>query len=463
MSNILMSMRLLFTLPIVVAAAIALMPVVSFFETHGYYLAGNNGDFTGTDNNANYYAVSCNKDTLTNNNNKNNNVVPVTLTNNKTKSSSSSAADMTVQNLSLPTLFDTVKNSVVQVTSKISFIDPNTIINGNPVEGQSTSLGSGFVYDNRGHIVTNNHVIGDDKTKAVDVTFIDGNSYSANVIGRDPYSDLAVLQLDNSALSREYLKPLSLVNSLCLQVGQEIVSIGNPFGLSGSMSHGIISQINRLLPEEDLGFSIPGTIQIDAPINPGNSGGPLLDLNGKVVGITTAIFSDTGSFSGIGFAVPSSTIHKVIPQLIAHGSYRHPFLGISGSPITPEIAEQLGLSEAKGVVITSVTHKSPAELSGIKRGGGTTVYNSFNYESLSGIRPGADVIIGIDGKQVRSMDDIINYVDMSKSVGDTVTLKVLRNGNIHDIAVKLGARPDPSTSNFINNYDLPNNNNGMLP
>ena len=235
-------------------------------------------------------------------------------------------------------------------------------------------------------------------------------------------------------------------DSSCVKVGQEILSIGNPFGLSGSMSRGIISQTNRLLPEESAGFSIPGTIQIDAAINPGNSGGPLLDSTGKVVGMTTAILSDTGSFSGIGFAIPSNTIHKIIPELIAHGNYNHPFLGISGASITPDIANELGLNEAKGVVVASVTYGSPADSAGIK--GKTTIYNDINYGVESGNdndNNDADIILGIDNKPVRTMDDIINNIELSKSVGDTVILKVLRHGNIHDINIKLGTKPDPST------------------
>jgi S1-C subfamily serine protease len=212
------------------------------------------------------------------------------------------------------------------------------------------------------------------------------------------------------------------------------------------MSRGIISQINRLLPEENAGFSIPGIIQIDAAINPGNSGGPLLDSTGKVVGMTTAILSDTGSFSGIGFAIPSNTIHKIIPELIAHGNYNHPFLGISGSSITPDIAKELGLNEAKGVVVASVTYGSPADSAGIK--GKTTIYNDINYGVESGNdndNNKADIILGIDNKSVRTMDDIINNIELFKSVGDTVILKVLRHGNIHDINIKLGTKPDPST------------------
>jgi S1-C subfamily serine protease len=340
---------------------------------------------------------------------------------------------------SLTDIFKQVENSVVQITSKVSVADPNIIINGNPLESQSTTLGSGFIYDNDGHIVTNNHVVGQANT--VDVTFIDGDTYSANVIGIDPYSDLAVLQLDKSAVAGgEKLNPLPLSSSSTLEVGQEIAVIGNPFGLSGSLTHGIISQINRLLPEQDLGFSIPGTIQIDAAINPGNSGGPLLNLAGQVIGVTTAIFSNTGTFSGIGFAIPSNNVQMIVPQLIAYGNYKHPWLGIVGTDITPDVAKEIGLKQARGVLVVSVTAASPADVAGIKVEG-TNVIN-IDGRSSSNLNPHSDVIVGIDNKQIRKMDDIINYID-TKSVGDSVVLKVLRNGTTQNIDVKLTERPNP--------------------
>ena len=429
-------------LPLTVVIGLIVLPVVSLLVINGYPTVAFNTMTSRLFMNNNIRPsgfVDCKKDALAG---KDVSRIPVDLTNNNNNSTS---ITITKKNLSLPDLFDRLDDSVVQVTSKQSFSNPNIIINGNPVKGQASHLGSGFIFDNGGHVVTNNHVIGD-RTESVDVTFIDGNSYSANVIGRDPYSDLAVLRLENHAISSENSKPLSMGDSSCLKVGQEILSIGNPFGLSGSMSRGIISQTNRLLPEESAGFSIPGTIQIDAAINPGNSGGPLLDSTGKVVGMTTAILSDTGSFSGVGFAIPSNTIHKIIPELIAHGNYNHPFLGISGVSITPDIANELGLNEAKGVVVASVTYGSPADSAGIK--GKATIYNDINYGVESGNdndNNEADIILGIDNKPVRTMDDIINNIELIKSVGDTIILKVLRHGNIHDISIKLGTKPDPST------------------
>jgi S1-C subfamily serine protease len=432
-------------LPLIVIISLIVLPVVSLFIINGYstiaFTTATSRLFTDNNSHSSSF-VACKRDTLTG---KDISSVPVTLADDHNNGTS-----VAKKSLSLPNLFDRVDDSVVQVTSKQAFTNPNIIINGDTVEGQSASLGSGFIFDDDGHVVTSNHVIGE-RTKAVDVTFIDGNSYSADIIGRDPYSDLAVLRLGNDVISNEHLKPLSLGDSSCLQVGQEIVSIGNPFGLSGSMSRGIISQINRLLPEENAGFSIPGTIQIDATINPGNSGGPLLDLNGDVIGMTTAILSDTGSFSGVGFAIPSNIIHKIIPELIAYGSYKHPFLGISGVSITPDIAKELGLNGAKGVIVASVTYGSPADFAGIR--GGVRMYNDVNYGVKDGIDNNnnnhhyneADIILRIDNKPVRTMDDIINHIEISKSVGDTVTLKVLRNGNIHDISIKLASKPNPST------------------
>jgi S1-C subfamily serine protease len=342
--------------------------------------------------------------------------------------------NFTMQRNLLPNLFERVENSVVQITSRGLDINPNVIVNGNSLERQSVRLGSGFVYDNKGHIISNNHVV--EGSKTVDVTFVDGNIYSANVIGKDAYSDLSVLQIEPSALYKEPLKPLLLANSSKIQVGQEIVSIGNPFGLSGSMTHGIISQINRLLPQPDLGFTIPGTIQIDAAINPGNSGGPLLNLDGKVVGVTTAIYSNTGTFSGIGFAIPSNTVQKIVPQIISQGVFSHSFIGFTGADITPDMAKQLGLNESKGVIVVSLTRGSPADLAGIKSGTNMTSLDGLP----SGISSDADIIVGIDNVKVRKMDDIINYID-TKSVGEMVKLKVLRNANIQYINIKLSARP----------------------
>ncbi|HYZ50598.1 MAG TPA: trypsin-like peptidase domain-containing protein, partial [Nitrososphaeraceae archaeon] len=193
---------------------------------------------------------------------------------------------------SLPDVFQKVENSVVQITSIKSNPNQVIILNGVPSTGRSTALGSGFVYDNQGHIVTNYHVV-TEVTKA-DVTFTDGNTYSANVVGKDPYSDLGVLQITDD-FSEEKVVPLPLANSSAVRPGEQVIAIGNPFGLSGTITTGIVSQKGRLLPNPDTRFSVPNMIQTDAAINPGNSGGPLLNTKGEVIGMNTAIFSSTGS------------------------------------------------------------------------------------------------------------------------------------------------------------------------
>src|SRR5439155_27095825 len=208
---------------------------------------------------------------------------------------------------SLTQIFKQVENSVVQITSRVSNSNLQIIINGNPLGAQSTRLGSGLVYDKQGHIITNNHVI--DGANTADVTFVDGNTYRAKVIGKDSSRDIAVLQIIDN-FSPENLVPLTIANSSSLQVGQQVIAIGNPFGLSDTMTTGIVSQMGRILPNPDTGFSIPAGIQTDAPINPGNSGGPLLNMQGQVIGINTAIYSSTGEFSGIGFAIPSNAVSR---------------------------------------------------------------------------------------------------------------------------------------------------------
>lgn len=328
----------------------------------------------------------------------------------------------------LITIFKQVENSVVQITSKVSTVNPNIIINGIPLESQSTKLGSGFVYDSLGRIITNNHVVAGATT--VDVRFVDGNIYSAMVVGTDPYNDIAVLQITDD-FSDESLQPLPLGDSLQLEVGQQVIAIGNPHGLSNTMTTGIVSQVGRLLPNTELGYSIPSVIQTDAAINPGNSGGPLLDLQGHVIGINTAIQSATGDFAGIGFAVPSNTVKRIVPSLIAEGKYPHPWLGVAGTSVTPDIAKQLDLPKNyKGVFITMVVEDGPAKKAGLKEP------SVVDREIKSG-----DIIIALDGQEVRDIDDLIIYLAENKSVGDSVVLKVNRDNNILELTAILAERP----------------------
>ncbi|MEO9309309.1 MAG: trypsin-like peptidase domain-containing protein [Nitrososphaera sp.] len=329
----------------------------------------------------------------------------------------------------LTTIFKKVENSVVQITSKVSTINPYIIINGMPLESQSTRLGSGFVYDAEGHIITNHHVIAD--AKEVDVRFVDGNIYSAKVIGSDPFNDIAVLQIIDD-FSEEHVVPLKIGDSSELEVGQQVIAIGNPFGLSNTMTTGIVSQIGRLLPNTESGFSIPNVIQTDAAINPGNSGGPMLNLQGYVIGINTAIQSKTGEFSGIGFAVPSNTIKKIVPSLIEKGRYEHPWLGVAGTSLTPDITKQLGLPKNyKGVLVTTVVDGGPAQKAGLQEA---------TYSANGGLK-GGDIIIALDGHQIRDMDDLIIYIADNKKVGDSVLLQINRNGETVGLTATLQARP----------------------
>ncbi|HET7284796.1 MAG TPA: trypsin-like peptidase domain-containing protein [Nitrososphaeraceae archaeon] len=332
---------------------------------------------------------------------------------------------------SLTDIFKQVQNSVVQITSKGNGMQ--IIINGNPPVDQQSRLGSGFVYDQQGHIISNSHVVSGAKT--VDVTFVDGNTYTANVIGNDPSSDVAVLQItDNNYSSAEKSGvPLAIANSSKLQVGEQIIAIGNPFGLSDTMTTGIVSQIGRLLPNQDTGFSIPNGIQTDAAINPGNSGGPLLNMQGQVVGMNTAILSGTGGFSGLGFAIPSNIIIRIVPTLIQKGSYDHPWLGISGGSMTADVAQSAGLPiNYKGVVVSSIQSGSPADKAGLK---GTT------RDIIGPNTHIGDIITAIDGRTVKRIDDIINYIEMHKSVGSNVKLTINRNGQTRDLNAVLQARP----------------------
>jgi S1-C subfamily serine protease len=334
------------------------------------------------------------------------------------------------QTTNLTTIFKQVENSVVQITAKTPNPNLQIIINGKSLGSQSTRLGSGFVYDKQGHIITNSHVI--DGASTADVTFVDGNTYRAKVIGKDLSSDIAVLQITDN-FSSENLIPLAIVNSSSLQVGQQVIAIGNPFGLSDTMTTGIVSQMGRLLPNPDTRFSTPNAIQTDAAINPGNSGGPLLNMLGQVVGMNTAINSATGEFSGIGFAVPSNMIIKEVPTIIQTGTYNHPWLGIAGRAITPDIAQAAGLPRnSKGVVVASIQNGSPAEKAGLQ---GLTQNNSSNTHKIG------DIITEIDGHHLRSMDDLISFIDLHKSIGDNVGLTVNRHGQIMNLNLVLKARP----------------------
>lgn len=294
-------------------------------------------------------------------------------------------------------------------------------------------IGSGFVFDTNGHIITNAHVV--ENADEITVTFLDGRSYKAKIIGVDRFTDLAVIKVEADP---SLLQPLPLGDSSNLKVGMEVVAIGNPFGLSGSMTSGIVSQLGRLLPSQDTGFSIPDVIQTDAAINPGNSGGPLLNLKAEVIGINTAIQSATGEFTGVGFAIPSKTISKIVPDLIDKGEHRHPWVGISGRDIDPNLAEILNLPDARGFLVITIIEGSPADIAGLRGTSETKQVDGKEYAV------GGDIILSVDGITVRKIDDILIHLQREKRVGDEMLLEILRDGEKTNIVVKLVERPELS-------------------
>jgi S1-C subfamily serine protease len=284
------------------------------------------------------------------------------------------------------------------------------------------------------------------------VTFLDDKTYKAKIIGSDPFSDLAVLQIENP--KNESLKPLVLSNSTGVKIGEHVIAIGNPFGLSGSMTEGIVSGLGRVIPSQNPGspegpelppdqvtqnpsasYSIPEIIQTDAAINPGNSGGPLLNLNGQVIGINSAIFSLTGEYSGVGFAIPASTIQRVVPVLMSEHSYKHPWLGISGIDVNEQIASAMNLNTTKGFLVIDTSPGGPASKAGL-HGGDKLVDVNGRKTKLFG-----DVIIKIDNQSVSKIDDILVYLEQHKKVGQDVKLTVIRDGKLQTIDVVLAERP----------------------
>ena len=332
--------------------------------------------------------------------------------------------------ISISKIFKDVQGSVVQITRE------NKQAPDSPGDENVTSLGSGFVFDKEGRIITNHHVVQD--SKSVDVTFIDGNRYVASVIGSDPFNDVAVIKITQNI--SEKLRPLILGNSSVVEVGDQVIAIGNPYGLAGSMSLGIVSQKGRLISTEGSAFSIPSVIQTDALINPGNSGGPLLNSQEEVIGMNTAgVLSDSGGFSGIGLAVPSNTISKIVPVLNSKGNYTHPWLGVSASTLTSKLTENFeNLSrDFKGVYVDLITKDGPADKAGL-RGSTTDQY---------GDKHGTDIITAVDNHNVTYMEDLVSYLDENKKPGEKLNLTVLRNQSYLDIGVLLGDSSNSTKTN----------------
>ncbi len=298
----------------------------------------------------------------------------------------------------------------------------------NPVPQRGT--GSGFVLDDRGYILTNNHVV--EEANSLEVTLTDKSKASAKLVGRDPSNDLAVIKIN---VPKEKLFPLKLGNSDTLQVGQTAIAIGNPFGLDRTVTRGVVSSVGRMLRSES-GRQIRGVIQTDAPINPGNSGGPLLNSRGEVIGINSAIYTPSGGSVGIGFAIPVNTAKRLLPQLIAKGRVSHPWLGISGLDITPDVAKALKLPTQQGILIVQISPKGPAARAGIR---GSTKRTRVGNVLVS---VGGDIIVAVDGHKVSSIDEMTAYLDGERKVGDEVKMDLLRDGLSLTLAVRLGELPE---------------------
>jgi len=327
--------------------------------------------------------------------------------------SSSSQHTPSNSDSSIPDLFDKVKVSVVKV-SPIS-------------ESANNSLtGSGFVYDKNGDILTNSHVAG--TASSVIVTFIDGNQYHANVVGRDPVNDIAVVKI--LANHTQPIVPVQFGNSSAVRVGEQAFAIGDPFGFSDTLTGGLISQVGRLLLESgsEAPYPHPDMIQTDAEINPGNSGGPLVNLQGSVIGMNTATFnSQLGGATGLGFAVPSKTLLREAPAIIENGSYPHPWLGMSGRSLDLELDRELGLGpNFRGVLVDSLVNGGPADKAGIKG----------IHQSIHG-----DIIIAMDGIPIKNTPDLLSYIENNKSPGERINITIYRNNHTSNLVATLGQRP----------------------
>jgi S1-C subfamily serine protease len=309
---------------------------------------------------------------------------------------------------------------------------------GTPSTQVSEALGSGFVWDAQGDIVTNNHVV--DGATSIDVTFSDGTNVPATVVGTDVYSDLAVIKVNIAASE---LHPVTMGDTKAIKIGEISIAIGNPYGLQNTMTAGVISGLGRSLPSGSNSatstgpsYTIPDIIQTDTAINPGNSGGVLLNDQGQVLGVTAAIESASNANAGIGFVIPSTIVNKVIPSLIKTGSYQHPYLGLSGASLNADINKAMNLSAGQqGALVESVTSGGPSEKAGLQGSNNTATING-QQSSVGG-----DVIVAINGQAIKSMDDLIAYLEDNTTVGQKVTLTILRNGKQMTVDVTLGLRP----------------------
>lgn len=343
----------------------------------------------------------------------------------------------------LSNIYERLAPSVVNIEIQATHPGTDTIID--------FGSGSGFVWDMDGHIVTNAHVI--DGASSIEVTFNDGYIASAELIGEDAFSDLAVIQVQVDDI---HLHPMTLADSGTVRVGERAIAIGNPFGLASSMTVGIVSGLGRQLPSAQLlsadlppGFSNPSIIQVDTDINPGNSGGPLLNSQGEVIGVNTAIRTDNGVFQGVGFAIPANTVRRVVPELIENGVVDYAWIGIStlvesdGFSVAA-LAEPLNLPVNTGVLVDRISVGSPADKAGLQGG--------QRLDTVRGrqICAGGDIIIAVDGEFVNNLDELVAYLLVNNKPGDVINLLIVRDGETFEVPLALEARPTDETGETVN-------------
>jgi putative serine protease PepD len=329
-------------------------------------------------------------------------------------------AASTSESLSVSEIYEKTYKSVVEITVASSQSTPSG------EEQQAQGQGSGFVYDAQGHVVTNQHVV--DGAETVSVRLWDGSTYDATVVGSDPSTDLAVIKVDAPA---NVLEALSLGDSNELTVGENVVAFGSPFGLEGTVTSGIVSALHRQMTAPN-DFTINDSIQTDAAINHGNSGGPLVNGAGEVVGVNAQIESESGGSDGIGFAIPSSTIKTIVPQIIADGSVEHAYLGVGVATINNSVAEELGVPV--GVELTDVREGGPAAAAGFQAASGSATIDGQSFPT------GGDVITEVDGKAITTGAELQNAVD-AKKPGDSISITYTRDGESHTVEITLGTRP----------------------
>ena len=326
----------------------------------------------------------------------------------------------TTDSLSVSEVYEHAYKSVLEITTALD--QPSPTGGEQPARGQ----GSGFVFDAEGHVVTNHHVV--DGAQSVSVRLWDGSTYDATVVGSDPSTDLAVIKVDAPA---DVLTPLALGDSASLSVGESVVALGSPFGLEGTLTSGIVSALNREMTSPN-NFTISNSIQTDAAINHGNSGGPLLNAAGEVVGVNTQIKSESGGNDGIGFAVPSSTVSSIVPQIIASGSVEHAYLGVGVASLSESVAGELGVPA--GAMVTEVREGTPAAEAGLRAAAGSAMVDGQSYPT------GGDVITAVDGAAITDGASLQSAID-AKRPGDTVSITYTRDGSSTTVQVSLGTRP----------------------